>query len=54
LARLLIILEFLKQVLQWLNNIREIIDKMPVEVAKFKKNLDILIESQPGLFKYSL
>ena len=54
LARLLIIFELLKQVLQQLNNTREIVDKASEKVAKPKKNLNILIRLWPGTFRYNL
>ena len=53
LAGLLIILKPSKEVLQWLSNVREIIDKALVEVAKFKENLNILIRSRLGPFRYN-
>jgi hypothetical protein len=54
LAGLLIILELSKQVLKQLSNAREVIDKMLVKVAKFKKDLNISIRLRPELFGYSL
>ena len=54
LAGLLIIFKSLKQVLQRLSNVREIVDKVSIKVAKSKENLDILIRLQLGPFKYNL
>jgi len=54
LAGLLIILKPLKQVLQQLNNVKEIIDKVLIKIVKVKKNLDILISFWAWPFRHNL